>query len=58
MAKSRSGNNRETQTTSQSIQKQTKEYLDNGGEINVIKTGATGLNYLKVSKQIVISSKK
>ncbi len=60
MAKKKSGssNNKSTLATSQSIQKQTEEYLENGGYINVIKTGVTGLNYLKASKQIIISNNK
>ncbi len=60
MAKKKSGldNNNTTTANSQSIQKQTEEYLENGGQINVIKTGVTGLNYLKTSKHIKISSNR
>lgn len=56
--KSGSGNNNATLTTSQSIQEKTEEYLKNGGQIDVIKTGVTGLNYLKSSKHINISGNK
>ena len=56
--KSGSGNNNAAPTTSQSIQEKTEEYLKNGGRINVIKTGVTGLNYLKTSKHINISGNK
>lgn len=56
--KSGSGNNKATPTTSQLIQKQTEEYLEKGGQIDVIRTGVTGFNYLKKSKHINISSNK
>ncbi len=56
--KSGAGNKSATPTTSQSIQKKTEEYLKNGGRINVIETGVTGLNYLKTSKHINISGNK
>ena len=43
---------------SEAIQRQTEDFLKGGGKINVVRSGVSGFNFQKGSKQIILNSKK
>lgn len=56
--KSSSSKNKTAQTTSQSIQKQTEEYLKGGGQINIIESGISGFKYSREKSYTTASKTK